>query len=99
MRLERSVKTIIEISEELYSEAEAAAASRGETLQEFVTGALTERLASVTQPASHLSGWRSVFGLADPKMVQEIDALIAAEFEQVNPSEWLPSPRRGRRHT
>ncbi len=77
--------------------AEEAAASRGETLQEFVIGALTARIESVTQPASHLSGWRSVFGLADPKMVQGIDTLIAAEFEQVNPSEWLPSPRRGRR--
>jgi hypothetical protein len=91
------VQTTIEISDELSMKAEEAAASSGETLQEFVIGALTARLASVTHPASQLSGWRSVFGLADPKMVQGIDTLIAEEFEQVNPSEWLPSPRRGRR--
>jgi hypothetical protein len=87
------VKTTIEISDELFRKAKATAASRGETLREFVIGALTARLDSVTPPASHRSGWRRVFGLAEPEMVQGIDALIAAEFEQV-PSERRHSPRR-----
>ena len=34
------------------------------------------------------SGWRSVFGLADPKSVAEVDEVIEREFEQVNPAEW-----------
>jgi hypothetical protein len=55
---------------------------------EFITEALEVRLASTTPPTSLKSGWRSVFGLVEPKTVESIDLLIAAEFEQVDHSEW-----------
>jgi hypothetical protein len=61
---------------------------RGESLREFITEALEVRLASATHPTSQRSGWRSVFGLAEPKTVESIDTLLAAEFEQIDPSEW-----------
>jgi hypothetical protein len=81
------VKTI-EIPDELFSKTEATAASRGETLREFVNEALTIRLASTSPATSHQTGWRSVFGLADAEMVESVDKLLAEEFEQVDPSEW-----------
>jgi 3-hydroxyacyl-CoA dehydrogenase len=40
------------------------------------------------EPPSQLSGWRSVFGCADPKAVKEIDEIIEATFESVDPSDW-----------
>jgi hypothetical protein len=81
------VKVTIEISDELLGEARTAAAAKGETLSEFVSEALTTRLSSGTPPAGG-SGWRSVFGLADPKAVQRVDAVIESEFEQVDLSKW-----------
>jgi hypothetical protein len=77
----------IEISDGLFRKTKAAAASRGETLREFINEALTTRIASC-RPASQQSGWRRVFGLAEPKMVERIDTLLAAEFDQVDSSAW-----------
>jgi hypothetical protein len=82
------VKTTIEISDELFRKTKATAAARGETLREFISEALTIRLASTTRAVSQRSGWRSVFGLADAKTVDRIDTLLAAELEQVDSSEW-----------
>lgn len=78
----------IEISDELFMQTKATAASRGETLGEFINETLTIRLASTSPTTSHQTGWRSVFGLADAKMVESVDTLLAEEFEQVDPSEW-----------
>jgi Arc/MetJ family transcription regulator len=83
-----TVKVTIEITDELLGEAKTAAAARGETLREFITKALTTRLASTSTPIAAGSGWRSVFGLADPKAVQRVDAVIESEFEQIEPSDW-----------
>jgi hypothetical protein len=72
----------IEISDELFRKAKAAAASSGETVREFISEAITTHIAST------VSGWRSVFGLADRKAVQRVDAVIESEFEQVDLSKW-----------
>ena len=82
------VKTTIEIPDELFTKTMAAAASRGETLREFIREALLTRLAATSRPGSQRSGWRSVFGLAEPKTVERIDALLAAELEQLDCSAW-----------
>jgi hypothetical protein len=37
---------------------------------------------------SERTGWRIVFGLADAKAVAIVDRVIAAEVEQIDPSEW-----------
>jgi hypothetical protein len=78
------VKTTIEISDELFRKTKATAASRGETLREFISEALTIRLAATSRVMPHRTGWRSVFGLADAKMVESVDKLLAEEFEQVD---------------
>jgi len=72
----------IEISDELFKKAKAAAASSGETLRDFISEAITTHIASTG------SGWRSVFGLADPKAVQRVDAIIESEFEQIDLRHW-----------
>src|SRR5260370_33806349 len=63
----KTVRVTIEISYELFKKTKAAAASRGETLREFVSAAIETRIASTGTPIAAGSGWRSVFGLADPK--------------------------------
>jgi hypothetical protein len=82
------MKTTIEIPDELFRKTKATAASRGESLREFITEALSTRLATTSLPAPQRSGWRSVFGLAEPRTVARIDTLLAAELEQVDSSEW-----------
>ena len=82
------MRKTIEISDELFRKAKAFAASRGETLREFVGAAIEARIASTGRPTSKDGGWRSVFGLADPKAVQRVDAVIESEFEQVDTRHW-----------
>jgi len=82
------VKTTIEIPDELFRKTKATAESRGETLREFITEALTARVTSTSALSSDSSGWRSVFGLADPEAVKLVDAVIAADLEQVDPADW-----------
>jgi hypothetical protein len=33
-------------------------------------------------------GWRSVFGQARREEVESVDAMIAQEFEHIDPDEW-----------
>jgi len=60
---------------------------RGESLKDFVTEALQAHL---EQPASGASprGWRNVFGQARREEVDPIDALVAAELENIEPDAW-----------
>jgi hypothetical protein len=82
------LRITIEISDELLRKAKTAAAARGETFRQFVSKALATRVASTSAATAASSGWRSVFGLADPKSVQRIDAVIESEFEQIDPAAW-----------
>ena len=83
------VKTTIEIPDELFKKAKATAAIHGESLKELICDALEIRLASMPKVHGDRSGWRNVFGLAEPKSIQRIDRLINADLERVDPSEWL----------
>ena len=82
------MKTTIEIPDELFKRAKATAAIRGESLKELIRDALETRLAAVPPPRADRSGWRSVFGLAEPKSVEGINRIVSAELEQIDPSEW-----------
>lgn len=82
------MKTTIEIPDELFRKTKETAASRGETLGEFITDALTTRLETTSAPIAAGSGWRSVFGLGDPKSTARVDAVVESEFEQVDPADW-----------
>jgi hypothetical protein len=81
------VKTTLEIPDDLFRRTKAEAALRGESLKDFVTGAIQAHL---DRPAKEASprGWRSVFGQARREEVEPIDAVIAAELETIDPDEW-----------
>lgn len=81
------MKTTLEIPDDLFRRTKAEAALRGESLKDFVTEALQahlERPAGGAPPR----GWRSVFGQARREEVEPVDAVVAAEFESVDPDEW-----------
>ncbi|MFY9825553.1 MAG: hypothetical protein WAM82_29535 [Thermoanaerobaculia bacterium] len=81
------MKTTLEIPDDLFRRTKATAATRGESLKEFVTSALQEHLER--QPAGvSVRGWRSVFGQAKREDVEAVDAVIAEEFEQIEPDTW-----------
>lgn len=79
------MKTTLEIPDPLFRQCKAIAAIRGQTLKDFVTAALRKYL-EPSESAS--SGWRSVFGKARPEDVEDIDAIIAHEFDRVDRETW-----------
>jgi hypothetical protein len=82
------MKTTIEIPDHLLRRAKATAALSGETLKHFVTTAIQEHLQRNGTASPESRGWRAVFGLAPRDEVEEIDDIISAELEQVDPAEW-----------
>jgi hypothetical protein len=82
------MKTTLEIPDDLFRQTKATAALRGESLKDFVTAALRAHLTSGTGPASPESGWRSVFGKARREEIEEVDRIVAEEFERIDPEAW-----------
>jgi nitroimidazol reductase NimA-like FMN-containing flavoprotein (pyridoxamine 5'-phosphate oxidase superfamily) len=80
------MKTTLEIPDDLFKRTKATAALRGESLKDFVTEALQAHLERQAGDSSR--GWWSVFGQARREEVERVDAVIAEEFEQVEPDEW-----------
>jgi hypothetical protein len=81
------VKTTLEIPDELFREAKATAARRGESLKDFVNAALEARLAAHRARPSR-SGWRSVFGLVGAKEVAPVNRAVARDLEKIDPADW-----------
>jgi len=83
------VKTTIELDDELFRRSKAEAALRGQSLKDLFTAALRDYLGETGRMHPRRpTGWRSVFGVADAAMVEHVDAVVAAEFERVEPEEW-----------
>ena len=82
------VKTTLVIPDDLFRQAKATAALRGESLKDFVTTALRAHVETQAAEAPRERGWRSVFGGARPEEVEEIDRIVAEEFERVDPDAW-----------
>lgn len=82
------MKTTVEIPDDLFRRAKAAAALRSESLKELLSEALEAHLDRVGAAPLALPGWRSVFGLAALDAVAEVDSVIAGELERVDPEEW-----------
>jgi hypothetical protein len=82
------VKTTLELPEDLFRQAKATAAVRGESLKELVTAALRAHLEDQAGEASPARGWRSVFGRASAEDVDEIDRIVAEELERVDLDAW-----------
>lgn len=82
------MKTTFEIPDDLFRQAKATAALRGESLKDLVTEALEAHLERQGVGASSPRGWRSVFGQARREEIEPVDLLIAEEFERIEPDEW-----------
>ena len=82
------MKTTIEIPDPLLRQAKAAAAARGESLKQLVSTALRAHLSAPKGGRSAPEGWRSVFGRASASEVAEVDAVVAADLERVDPADW-----------
>jgi Arc/MetJ family transcription regulator len=82
------VKTTIEIPDALFRQAKAAAALRAESLKDFVTAALRAHLETQPAAAPTQHGWRTVFGLARPEEVGEIESFVGEELERIDPDAW-----------
>ena len=82
------MKTTLEIPDDVFRQSKAAAAMRGESLKDFVTESLRVRLAETSSNEPAVSGWRRVFGQAEPDEVAEVDAVIAEELETIDPDAW-----------
>lgn len=82
------MKTTLEIPDDLFRQAKATAALRGESLKELVTEALQAHLERQGTEADSPRGWRSVFGQAQREEIEAVDSLIAEEFERIEPDAW-----------
>lgn len=82
------MKTTIELPDPLLRQAKAAAAARGESLKELFSIALRAHLSGGRRSSSGDEGWRAVFGRAKARAVAEVDAVIAADLERVEPADW-----------
>lgn len=82
------MKTTLEIPDDVFRQSKAAAAMRGESLKDFVTESLRVRLAGTSSNEPAVSGWRCVFGQVKPDEVAEVNAILAEEFETIDPDAW-----------
>jgi hypothetical protein len=82
------MKTTLEIPDDLFRKAKATAALRGVSLKDLVTRALVEALELRPPEVNWQRGWRSVFGKARRKSVEQVDAVVAAELERIEPEDW-----------
>ena len=82
------MKTTLELPDDLFRQAKATAALRGESLKDFFTTAIQTHLERQAPGASARQGWRSVFGQARREDVDAVDAVIAEELKRVDPDDW-----------
>ena len=83
-----TVKTTLELPDDVFRQAKATAALRGESLKDLVTAALRAHLKTQAGQPPREHGWRRVFGRARPEDVMEVDRIIDEEFERIDPDAW-----------
>ena len=74
--------------DELFRRTKATAALAGETIKQFVTTAVCERLERQASGRARYVGWRAAFGLARVEETDQVDRIIRADLEKVDPEDW-----------
>jgi hypothetical protein len=76
------MKTTLELPDQLFRKAKATAAGRGQTLKEFITEALRDKLAH-GRPPVHQPEWMQGFGRLKRlhKETVRVQSIIDQEFE------------------
>jgi hypothetical protein len=87
-RFRSLVKTTIEIPNELFRKWKASAAAQGQSMKEFLTHALQDKLTGRKQRNGQTTGWRTVWGKAKVRQLREVDAIIHSEFERIEAESW-----------
>jgi hypothetical protein len=84
-----SMKTTLEIPDALFRQAKSRAAERGQTLKEFVSEALHEKLAPKGRARSDEPEWMGGFGKLRRlhKETKRIQETIQEAFETVEPED------------
>lgn len=82
------MRTTIDMPDELLRRTKATAALAGETIKEFVTAAVRERLERHGSGSARSIGWRAAFGMARVEETEQVDRIILADLEEVNPEDW-----------
>ena len=75
--------------DELLRRTKATAALAGETIKEFVNTAVRERLERQASGSARSIGWRAAFGMARIEETAQVDRIIQADLEKVDPEDWL----------
>ncbi len=86
------MKTTIELPDTLFRRVKSTAASRGVLMKQFITEALTEKLAASARTPSP-KPWMALAGCMakDPEMraeLRRIDKIIKDEFEHIDEADW-----------
>lgn len=85
------MKTTLEIPEPLFRKAKATAAQKGQTLKQFVTEALHDKLGTAKR-GQKPAGWRVALGKLTPelkKAAREVDTIInAPDFRKIDAEDW-----------
>ncbi len=83
------MKTTIEIPDKVFRRAKAEAAERGQTLREYVTEALQEKLSGRSASGGGSAPWMRGFGELKRlrRETARIQRVIAEEFEVIEPED------------
>ncbi len=82
------MKTTVEIPDPLFRQAKTAAAARGQSLKEFLTEAVEDRLQRGAGSAAR--PWEALFGALKDlhRENRRIERVIEAEFGTIDEEEW-----------
>ncbi len=82
------MKTTVEIPDTLYRQLKARAALKGQSMKDFLVEAVRAKLANDRSKPKGKSGWRALFGAADPQEIAEFQRIIDEEFSRIDPEGW-----------
>jgi hypothetical protein len=82
------MKTTVEIPDSVYRQIKARAALNGQTVRAFFLDAIQEKLHGQRRKTAEPAGWRSVFGKASQRDVDEVQKAIDEEFSRIDSEDW-----------
>lgn len=83
------MKTTFELPDSLLREAKSMAAARGQSLRQFFTDAIADRLKSLSAQQQS-KPWMKHFGSLSEhaEELRRLDEVVAGEFENIDPGDW-----------
>jgi len=82
------MKTTVEIPDAVFRKAKTAAASRGQSLKQFLNHAIEAELGHERQKGGGTPPWMKFVGTLSKAEAKRINAVVEREFEQIDPQDW-----------